>query len=50
MTIFAVVMFSFGASAQRISYMKNILASEGANQATITISEDAGVQEVVSYV
>ena len=50
LTIFAVVMFSFGASAQRISYMKNILASEGANQATITISEDAGVQEVVSYV
>lgn len=50
MTIFAVMMFSFGASAQRISYMKNILASEGANQATITISEDAGVQEVVSYV
>jgi hypothetical protein len=50
LTIFAVMMFSFGASAQRISYMKNILASEGANQATITISEDAGVQEVVSYV
>ena len=50
LTIFAVVMFSLGASAQRISYMKNILASEGANQATITISEDAGVQEVVSYV
>lgn len=50
LTIFAVVLFSFGASAQRISYVKNILASEGANQATITISEDAGVQEVVSYV
>lgn len=43
-------MFSFEASAQRISYMKNILASEGANQATITITEDAGVQSVVSYV
>lgn len=50
LAIFAIAMFSFEASAQRISYMKNILASEGANQATITITEDAGVQSVVSYV
>ena len=50
LAIFAIAMFSFEASAQRISYMKSILASEGANQATITITEDAGVQSVVSYV
>ena len=48
--ILAVVMFSFSASAQRISYIKGVIASEGANGAQITIVEDAGVQEVLAYV
>ena len=48
--ILAVVMFSFSASAQRIEYIKGVISAEGATGAKITITEDAGIQEVVSYV
>ena len=48
--IVSALMCSMGASAQRISYVKNTLASEGANGATITIIEDEGVKQAVALI
>ena len=50
LVIMAVVLCTAGASAQRISYVKNSLASKGAGGASITITEDEGVRKAVSLI
>jgi hypothetical protein len=48
--IVSVLMCSMGASAQRISYVKNSLATEGVGGASITITEDEGVKQAVALI